>query len=113
MVQSQLRPKASEDDVDKKAVHTTSLESTKDLRRSSIPQQLPQLAYQHEDTRETQEVWFGETLQIEEPRAGTKNRVYTDYPEGGFGWVVVFCKSIAASFYPAPLHSSSTLSTIR
>ncbi|KAJ9107351.1 hypothetical protein QFC21_000801 [Naganishia friedmannii] len=99
MVHSQLHSKAADDDVDKKSVHTTSLESNKNLRRPSIPQQVPQLAYQNEDTHGTQEGWSGETFQIEEPRIKAKHKVYTDYPEGGFGWVVVFCTFMLCFLY--------------
>ncbi|KAJ9123358.1 hypothetical protein QFC22_001557 [Naganishia vaughanmartiniae] len=99
MVHSQFHSKLSDDDVGKMSVHTTSLESTKDLRRPSIPQQLPQLAYQNEDIQATQEGWSGEALQIEEPRTTSKHRVYTEYPEGGFGWVVVLCTFMLCFLY--------------
>ncbi|KAJ9097537.1 hypothetical protein QFC19_006711 [Naganishia cerealis] len=94
MAQSQYQLRGEDDDVDKISVHTTSLEAAKDIRRSSIPQ----LAYRNEFTGthaiSRHEGWMGETLEIEEPGNKARTRVYTDYPEGGFGWVIVFCKSI-------------------
>lgn len=79
----------------KTMAHTSTLESpTKEsLRRPSVPASIPHLSYLNEAVGgSVRERWNGEALEIEEPPA-TRRKEFTDYPEGGFGWVVVACKS--------------------
>jgi hypothetical protein len=82
---------------DKISVHTTTLESPsgKSVRRPSVANSaVPSLSYQNGSPRLAREGWTAEALEIEEPTTPTTKKEYTDYPEGGFGWVIVFCESL-------------------
>lgn len=75
--------------------HTSTLEAPtkKSLRRPSVPASVPHLSYLNEAVRDSvRERWNGEALEIEEPSA-TRRKEFTDYPEGGYGWVIVASKS--------------------
>jgi hypothetical protein len=82
----------------KSTAHTSTLESPtkKPLRRPSVPASIaasiPHLSYLNEAARDSvRERWNGEALEIEESSA-TRKKEFTDYPEGGFGWVIVASK---------------------
>lgn len=82
-------------DVDKLAAHTTGLASPsgKSIRRPSVAHSsVPTLSYQNGSAEPAREGWTAEALEMEEPPTVSRRKVYTDYPEGGFGWVIVFCK---------------------
>ncbi|GHJ86260.1 hypothetical protein NliqN6_2662 [Naganishia liquefaciens] len=84
-------------DVDKLAARTTGLQSPsgKSIRRPSVAASpAPTLSYQNGRADSAREDWTAEALEIEEPPTVSTRKEYTDYPEGGFGWVVVFCAFI-------------------
>lgn len=82
----------------KTMAHSSTLESPskKALRRPSVAASpIPHLSYLNEAVGDSvRERWSGEALEIEEPPA-TRRKEFTDYPEGGFGWVIVGCEYIA------------------
>lgn len=85
----------------KTMAHSSTLESPpkKALRRPSVAASVvPHLSYLDEAVGDSvRERWNGEALEVEEPRS-TGRKEFTDYPEGGFGWVIVGCKFNAEAF---------------
>lgn len=92
---------------DKLSVHTTTLESSsgKSVRRPSVAHSVvPSLSYQNGNAEPAREGWTASALEIEEPTTVSGKKVYTDYPEGGFGWVIVFCESVTRTRQHDSLH---------